>query len=123
MRTVWLIIVGLFLALVAFSPTVTGAEQQKTGEPQSITKDTACQIKGMEGGCCTGKIESSLLKVKGIKAVTLDKKAGTARITLDNGAKVSVPDIKKAIKEADKKHNHGFEVVSIKETGKQTPQK
>lgn len=122
MKTAWwldcAIALCLGLGLVGWGPGITWAEGQKTGEPQAITTDAECQVKGMAGGCCLSKIESSLLKVKGIKAVKLDKKAGTVRITLQKGAQVSGTAIKQAIKEADKKHDHGFEVIAIKETSK-----
>jgi copper chaperone CopZ len=119
MKTVWpwisAIALCLFVALVALGPSRTWAGEQKTDEPQTISKAAVCKIKGMESGCCLGKIESSLMKLKGVTKVELDKKAGTAMITCEKGAQVSVEEIKKAIKEADKKHDHGFEAISVKE--------
>lgn len=95
------------LALVAL-PATAGQVIKGT-----IEGKTLCKLEGTAQGCCIGKLEKSIANVEGVKECHIDAKAGTATIVVKEGAKVSVEEIKKAVAEADKRHNHGFKVTEI----------
>ena len=57
--------------------------------------------------------------VEGVEGVKIDAEEGTATIVVEKGATVSVQDIKEAVAKADKGHQHGFNVIEIKEVEKE----
>lgn len=58
------------------------------------------KIKGMVCESCEEKISETLMKIKGVEKVRVSHQTGEAEITLGKNSKVSVDQIKKAVKEA-----------------------
>lgn len=102
-----ILVTTLFLFL-----TIPAQAGEKT---DTVQGKAVCKLEGTQSGCCIGKLEAGIAKLKGVKEVKVDAKAGTATIVTEKDSKVSVEDIKKALAEADKGHNHGFKVIQIKQ--------
>ena len=107
------LIVGV--ALLALSTTAAEPAAETDIIKGTIEGKVLCKLDGTALGCCIGKLEKGIAGVKGVKEVHIDSEAGTATIVVTKGAKVSVEDIKKAVAEADREHNHGFKVTEIKQ--------
>ncbi|MDA2929139.1 cation transporter [Acidobacteria bacterium AH-259-O06] len=109
--------VSLIVGMVLLALPTTAAEPAAETEiiKGTIEGKVLCKLDGTASGCCIGKLEKGIASVKGVKEVHINAKAGTASIALKKGAKVSVKDIKKAVANADKGHNHGFKVTEIKQ--------
>lgn len=101
-------IVGVVLLALLAAAAASAAE---TG---TVEGKALCKLDGTSSGCCIGKLEKGIAKVKGVKDVRIDAKKGTATILCEKGAKVSMEEIKKAVEKADQAHDHGFKVIEIK---------
>lgn len=82
----------------------------------AVAEEILCNLSGMEGGCCLGRIQNALMKIDGVEKVTLDPKDGKVALAVREGVAVSEDAIRKAVVEADDKHNHGFKVTGIAHT-------
>lgn len=110
-RIVGAIAVIVCMALLTL-PTIAA---ESAGKTKTVQGKVMCKLDGTAGGCCIGKLEKAIARVKGVKEVQLDAKKGRATIVCEKGAKVSVADINNAVAGADKGHNHGFKVIEIKQ--------
>jgi len=62
--------------------------------------DMSIKIKGMVCGECEKKVTTALEKIKGVESVRISHTTGVAVIKVSKDSKVSLDEVKKAVKEA-----------------------
>lgn len=79
----------LFVSLLAISLATLAFGQVKSEEQKPATANfqvTQCALKvsGMTCGGCAGSVKQALLKLDGVKAVTVDYQTGAANVEYDS---------------------------------------
>ena len=109
----------VLLAVGLVLPAFLVADPLTAADPDTIEGKAFCKLDGTSSGCCLGKLRNAIDAIEGVVGVEIDAEEGTATIDVKEGATVSVEDIKEAVAEADKGHQHGFKVIEIKEVEKE----